>query len=99
MSGAPADSPCLHPNMNMNVGATGVWPVPRIFTGIKMLVELLLTINSYPCRMVAGVHPDIFQGEEKKKRFEHVKEKLLLTEQDRGRWERNSGQREQAPSD
>lgn len=83
MSGAAADSPCLHPNVNMNVGATGICPVPRIFTGIKMLAELLLTINSYPYRMVTGVHPDIFQGE-KKKRFGHVKEKLLSTEQDRG---------------
>ncbi|KAM7230977.1 hypothetical protein CapIbe_018467 [Capra ibex] len=33
VSGAPADSPCLHLNVNMNVGATDVWPVPRIFTG------------------------------------------------------------------
>ena len=59
-----------------------------------MLEELLPTVNSYPCRMVEGFHPDIFRGREKKKRFEHVKEKLLSTGQDRGQWERNSGQRE-----
>ena len=35
VSGAPADSLCLHLNVNMNVGTTDVWPVPRIFTGIK----------------------------------------------------------------
>ncbi|KAI4572756.1 hypothetical protein MJG53_012594 [Ovis ammon polii x Ovis aries] len=32
VSRAPADSPCLHLNVNMDVGATDVWPVPRIFT-------------------------------------------------------------------
>lgn len=93
MSGVPADTPCLHPSVNGACRHHGRLARAQDSYSCKMLEELLPTINSYPCRMVAGVHPDVFHGG---KKIEHVKEKLPST---RGWWVRSSGQWELAPSD